>query len=148
MAKPNKQKKVFFQKLIDDYGVDNCMTQASSRDIQKNVVSVFKDIAFNNLDINKYQNQLMSPQFIENAVIVIDERKLEHYLHLTSLLAFVSTNGMNENLARLIKKDQMRFDVYNYISNVLYSVKQTGNFGYFGAMNGQFTSNRDWKYIL
>lgn len=142
-----KQQKNFIQQLIERYG-DAYITSANPREVSKKVKSIFKDIAFGNIDVERYKDFISAPIFIENAIAVIDDEFARHQYHLYAINLLINQSGTNEYLTRLYYEDQMKRDIYSTIRDGLYAFKQTNDFSYICAMQHKLKNVKEWRYNL
>ena len=141
-----KQKKNFFQQLIEKYGAETCMDQVDPKTVYKNIKGVFKDIAFENIDLIKYEPFIRHNVFIEHATAAIDEEYCRHCYHYTALHQYITQNGTNEFITKLYQEDQMKTAIYETIRNAIYNYKQTNDYRYFFGLKRQSLLFLSWFF--
>lgn len=159
MAKPNqgKQRKLYFDQLIKDYGEDPLSSVAiDPKTLTRNIIPVFRDISHGNLDISqtKYLNIFAHYKFIETAIEVTRIKMNEAYYICAGLQALINNNGRNAEVDELYNRYKNRVNLYSYLFNSLNAFVEEARTGNPSCVNKLLTmsnilmKNYEWKKEL
>lgn len=151
--RPQQKRQAFLEKAIERYGQD-CFDTMSLNDIKRCVINIFKDIAYGNMDVSKYEKQLMNQRFLNTSYEEIFGIAEKHSIHLYAMNSIIINNENNsvikldEKFSRVYQEDKMKCEVYNRILGCLYNVKTTNNFSYFIPLFGLLNNPRELRYAI
>lgn len=145
MAKGGKRK-TFFDKNIEMFG-ERFLDRITSRDIQRGAVSIFRDIAYGNLEVEKYINYFSDARLTENLLVVATQNLMIHSVHAQAInIAYnVDPNfRISAEVNSIYVNDKKSLDAYATIKCALENFKVSGNAGYLTALRntlGNFRYN-------
>ena len=147
MAKFNgngKRRQNFFSRNIEQYGEDFLST-FNAKQIQNGVMSVFKDMAYGNLEVSKYEPQFLHPNFIEAAITVIDVNLFIHQVHVTSETFLINNDAtfrLNERALQVVINDRTSLELYTLLRNNMVSIRETRDLRYLTGLPYQLSKYR------
>lgn len=129
--RPKKHQKAskFFENYIQRYGENflQCIIEpASIAKIKKDIPRLIKDIAYGNVDINKY-GKYFTPQFNRWLIEVVDEEYLERMITLSALNLYCTTYPDNYDAIRIRAKANEAYQSYRIIYERIYELNATGD---------------------
>ena len=145
-------------RFIERYGQD-CFDVMSPMDIRKNVVHIFKDIAYGNIVVADHERQLNNAKFINTSIEVLREIYTEHYVHRLAVSNLINqTNSGNnmfmvnipqESLKKVYDSDNLKCEVYSRILNCLNAVVGSNfNFAYFTPLASSLNNPRQLRFYI
>jgi hypothetical protein len=129
--RPKKQQKgsKFFDNYIDRYG-DNFLQYvaepAAIAKLKRDMPRLIKDIAYGNVNINKY-GKYFTPQFNLWLIEVVDEEYIKRSTILTALNLYCATYPSDSDAIRVRAEANESYHAYRIIYERIYALNQTGD---------------------
>lgn len=139
----------YFSQHIRERG-ENFISFKNSRDLQNDALKIFRELARGQIDINKYGNYFLDPQFLNSCLQAAWNKYSYHSISQTGVDLYISQlmgkGMMPDNTVISVKEDHKRkAEAYTLIYNSLYSLGHTGDTSVLFVLVNQL---QNYKYNL
>lgn len=129
--RPKKQQKAskFFEGYIQRYGenfLQYITEPAAIARLKRDMHRLIKDIAYGNVNINKY-GRYFTPQFNFWLIEVVDEEYVRKFTILSALNLYCTTYPGDENSLRVRAEANESYHAYRIIYERIYALNKTGD---------------------
>ena len=132
----NRPQNNFFTKQQQKHG-DDFMKMMTARDIQNGACQIFREIGRGRIDINKFGQYFLDPQFLECLIVEALANLNAHALNYRALNWYISNNFESQDIqfqTMILDNHKKATQAYEIIFNNLSSIKATGDIHYLFTM--------------
>lgn len=142
MAKPGNNQNNYFKQNIQKYGKD-FIEKMNARDMQVNVVRVFRDLARGNINAKTEGEYFLNPQFMEACIVAAHSKLVMHSAHYNGVNMMVQSGNTDQNILQVLEYDRRCMEAYNIILSNLQAIQASGNTEYLVVMANNLRNYRN-----
>lgn len=121
-----KTKSSYFDMAVQKGGQDFLDTKSPDEIAKDAKRRIFKDMAYGNIDYEKYGRYFMEPQFVGQLISVAEEEVSNHQIKYLALAEYDRNHPGDPRIIGLISVESRLYSAYSIILTHLQYVRDTG----------------------